>query len=353
MASPSRRSAENPFVPLLARVQKQLEPRLYAVLEEAESRASGYGSEVGHMVAEVRQLCERGGKRLRPALCVTGGLCADPQIELRPLISAGVSLELLQAYFLIHDDWMDQDVERRGGPTAHVSLSRRFRSEEKGAAAAILAGDYAMSLAQAQLAAVSVPPARVRQAFATFANMQLAAVMGQQLDMMAKTKNPELTYELKTASYTVTGPLVLGAQLAGAKKTTLDALTAFGLPAGVGFQLRDDLIGVFGNPERTGKPRGADLTAGKNTLLVQQGMNRLRGKDRRALEGVLGNRDAKKKDVELVVSLLSECGARAAVEARIEELLQTAGEAVQRKGLSQQGRQLLEGAVVSLCNREM
>lgn len=353
MASTSRRTADSSFSPLLTRVQKQLDPRLSLVLKEAESKATGYGREVGDMVGAVRKLCERGGKRLRPALCVAGGLCADPRAELRPLISAGVSLELLQAYFLIHDDWMDRDRERRGGPTAHVSLSRRFRSQEKGAAAAILAGDYAVALAQAQLAAVSAPAPRVRQAMATFADMQIAAVMGQQLDIMGKTANPELTYELKTASYTVVGPLRLGAQLAGAKKNTLDTLEAFGLPAGVGFQLRDDLIGVFGDPKKTGKPRGADLTAGKNTSLVRDGSRLLRGKDRAALKAVFGNSDAKKKEVERAVALLEKSGARAAIESRIAKLSNQAISALDQKGLSQSGRKLLEDAAATLCDREM
>ncbi|MCH2109628.1 MAG: polyprenyl synthetase family protein, partial [Polyangiaceae bacterium] len=268
------------------------------------------------------------------------------------LTDAGVALELLQAYFLIHDDWMDEDKERRGGPTAHISLAKTFRSRHLGDRAAILAGDHAVALAQEVVAELSVSPKRLVAAMKTFAWMQVSAVAGQQLDIISKTPNPELTYELKTASYTVQGPLRLGAELAGAKQSTLKTLDAYGLPAGIAFQLRDDLIGVFEDSAVTGKPQGNDLRAGKNTVLVREGMKRLDSKEKAILKKVFGNMRASESSTLRAMHLLEDCGARAIVEERIHCLVSEAMEATNGPGLTLSGRKQLRSALSALCHRQ-
>ncbi len=339
------------FLNHLKKVNRKLTPALSTSLKHSMTQASEYGAEVEAMVGAVQSLCERGGKRLRPGLCVSGALAVDEKADWQPLIQAGVALELLQAYFLIHDDWMDDDDERRGGPTAHIQLAKAFRSKKIGACSAILAGDHAVALAQAELAELKVSPSRLVKAYRSFAWMQLMAVAGQQLDVKGTTKYPELTYELKTASYTVQGPLRLGAELAGAKTSTLDALSAYGLPAGIGFQLRDDLIGVFGDPEKTGKIRGNDLRSGKNTSLLRLAKKRLKGRELASLKKVVGNLKAGEKSVEKAIGLLETCGAKAEVEARIEELLQEALHALDTKAITPLARKQLASAATALCHR--
>jgi geranylgeranyl diphosphate synthase type I len=304
------------------------------------------------MVGAVRNLCERGGKRLRPALCVLGARAEDPRAPTLAAIEAGVALELLQAYFLIHDDWMDQDEERRGGPTAHVALKRAFGSQTLGDCSAILAGDHAVALATAHLASVPTTPGRLKKCFEQFAQMQLSAVSGQQLDVIGTTANPELTYRLKTASYTVRGPLLLGAELAGAKKHTKDTLDAFSEPAGVAFQLRDDLIGVFSPPRITGKPQGSDLTEGKNTSLIHAGRERLDKRGHARLNSVLGNRKARPAQIKRVIQDLEDCGARSAVESRIQELSNEAQQIANCSALPKSSQTLLLGALDALANRK-
>ncbi len=341
-----------PFVSLLKEVQKEVNQRLSTVLAESEEWGRTHGEEVAAMIGAVRSLCERGGKRLRPALCLLGGFCVDPQAERDPFLDAGVALELLQAYFLIHDDWMDRDARRRGGPTAHISLSQHFHSNTLGERSAILAGDHAVALAQKVLAEVDVPSPRLRSALKTFAAMQLNAVAGQQLDVVSSSAHPESVYELKTASYTVLGPLRLGAELAGGGHTVIQCLESFAKPLGIAFQLRDDLIGVFGDPQKTGKPRGADLTAGKNTSLVQSGLGRLPPEERKLLGHVLAGHSVEQRDVEHLVTCLEECGAPSEIEARIEELIQQAFEALDSVQLSTRGRSLLAGAATALTERD-
>ncbi len=341
------------FATLLRSVQKDVEARLLGYLDSTVEDAARHGGEVVDMVTALRDLCGRGGKRLRPALVAVGARAARGGVSLDLALDAGVALELLQAYFLIHDDWMDEDRERRGGPTVHVQLGRVFRSETKGAAAAILAGDYAVALATEVLSHLELPARRTSQVFACFAEMQRSAVAGQQLDIIARTRDVERTYRLKTASYTVKGPLTLGALLHGGSPRLLAALERFSEPAGVAFQLRDDLIGVFGDPARTGKPRGGDLKAGKHTQLVANGLDRARGKDLTTLRDVLGNRRASERQVERAIAVLEATGAREAVESRINELTTAACAALESKALGDEGRLLLHGAVEALTLRQV
>src|SRR5690606_25275140 len=123
---------ENPFLGLLASVQQDVDARLAPLLDATLEAARPLGSEVRAMVGALADLCRRGGKRLRPALVVAGGRAASTRAALEPALGAGVALELLQAYFLIHDDWMDGDSVRRGGPTVHRLLARRFGDPSKG-----------------------------------------------------------------------------------------------------------------------------------------------------------------------------------------------------------------------------
>lgn len=341
---------ENPFLGLLASVQQDVDARLAPLLDATLEAARPLGSEVRAMVGALADLCRRGGKRLRPALVVAGGRAASTRAALEPALGAGVALELLQAYFLIHDDWMDGDSVRRGGPTVHRLLARRFGDPSKGDASAILAGDYSAALALDVLARVEVPPRVLRPVMESFARMQLDAVLGQQLDIGASAPNVERAYALKTGSYTVKGPLELGARLASARPETLGALERFAGPLGIAFQLRDDLLGAFGEPERTGKPLGSDLTAGKRTVLLVEGLRRVRGESRRALLAVVGNRRAKQRDVRRALDILEETGARARVEARIEALATEARGALSR-GITKEGARLLEGAVDALTAR--
>jgi geranylgeranyl diphosphate synthase type I len=303
------------------------------------------------MVSAVRELTLRKGKRLRPALVAVGLRAADAHAAVRPAVEVGAALELLHTYLLIHDDWMDDDAVRRGGPTVHVLLTRRFRNERMGHASAILAGDYALSLATETLARLRVPDERLRSLLLCFSEMHEHAVLGQELDISGTSPGPEAAYVLKTASYSVRGPLRLGALLGGARKATLRALDRFATPVGVAFQLRDDLLSAFGNPRETGKPLGGDLRSGKRTPLVLQASRDARGRDRATLSRVLGNLRATDADVRRALDVIRRTGAKDAVEARIDELVRRGLRAL-GPAISREGRELLIGAALALTARE-
>lgn len=314
--------------------------------------AKKQGSDVEELVRAVRELCLRGGKRMRPALVVAGYRAATQSADLEPALDAGVALELLHGYLLIHDDWMDGDAVRRGGPAVHALLSKRYRSKRLGESSAILAGDLGVALATEALARVDVPAKRLARALGTFAQMQVDAVAGQQLDILGRSNDVEKVYTLKTGSYTVRGPLVLGAQLAGASPRLITALERFALPVGVAFQLRDDLLSVFGDPAATGKPFANDIKSGKRTVLVTTAIEGSRGESRAALKAAWGNPRATRSELRKAVGVLEQSGARATVEERIGELVQSGLGALGMAKLTRTGEELLVGAARALADRQ-
>lgn len=342
----------NPFLALLASVKRDIDEKLDAFFAAELSGVKSYGREVRAMVRAAAALGSRGGKRLRPTLLVAGFRVVAPSGELEPALDAGLALELLHTYLLVHDDWMDGDALRRGGPTVHAALHEHFDDERLGEVTAILAGDYAAALATEVMSRVRAPAARQAPVLAAFAEMQKSAILGQVLDVASPDYEPEGIYALKTGSYTVRGPLRLGALLAGAKPSTLKALDGYAAPVGIAFQLADDLLSAFGDPSVTGKALGNDLRAGKRTPLVLEALKRARGRDRSLLEATFGNARATERQVKNALQVLEQSGARKKTEQRIEALLAT-GLAALGTGVSRQARELLEGAALALTARRV
>jgi geranylgeranyl diphosphate synthase type I len=344
------------FAPLLARVKTQVDASLAEWLRPRVAAASRISVEVGGVAEALAELALRGGKRMRAALVAAGFAAASSDEPWSPCAPAMMAVELLQAYLLIHDDWMDDDDVRRGGKAVHVLLRERLGTRALGDAAAVLAGDLASGYAQEALFESSVPPERLLRAARAFARIQVEVVTGQLAEMRSEgSSGPgpsvESIHALKTASYTVTGPLLLGANLAGADDARCAELERFGRPLGIAFQLRDDLLGVFGDPSATGKPVWNDIRQGKRTALVAE----LRG-DARAeamLARVLGKPGAPQADVAALVRMMDESGARARVEARVRELCDEARRALDAMALSSSpsGRGWLAGAVSALGDR--
>jgi geranylgeranyl diphosphate synthase, type I len=362
------------FAKLLETVRHHVDGQLAMWLGPKVVAANRISAEVGAAAEAVERLALRGGKRMRAALVVSGfdacggqgrGSEAPAKSDeehvgslLRSVDRAAVAIELLQVYLLIHDDWMDDDDVRRGGPAVHVALRERLGSKRLGDTAAVLAGDLACGYAQQALLEVPVPADRLLGAARAFAQIQEDVVIGQLAEMSPIVADPravqvpvELIHALKTASYTVTGPLALGAHLAGAGAARVAQLAEYGRPLGIAFQLRDDLLGAFGDSSATGKPVGNDIRQGKRTALVVE----MRGDSRAEalLARVLGREDASDADVAEVVRAMETTGAKARVEARVAELLAEARAALAAMALpeSSRGRVWLAGAIRALGER--
>jgi len=339
------------FGGFVARVRPRIEQRLAEWLDSRLDDARSRGADVEAVATSVRQLALRGGKRLRAALVAAAYEACGGQGGAECVVDAGVALELLQTYLLVHDDWMDGDDVRRGGPSVPAMMRARF-DETRADSMAILAGDLAAAWSRRAILQVPVSQDRLVLAAAELARVEEEVVEGQVLDVgghARDAKELETMHRLKASSYTVRGPIVVGARLAGATDGQVSGLTDFGDPLGVAFQLRDDLLGVFGSEEAMGKPAGSDLRAGKRTAVVIEAVSEGLTQE---LGRVLGRRDAPAQDVQVATALLESSGVRARIEDRIAALVGEANAALQRTELTVAGRALLASAAHALTNRQ-
>ncbi|WP_433372962.1 polyprenyl synthetase family protein [Actinoplanes sp. CA-142083] len=230
---------------------------------------------LGGLARTTRDLVLAGGKRLRPTFAYWGwrGVSAEP---LEPVLPALAALELMHTFALVHDDVMDDSATRRGRPTAHRIFEQQHGARF-GKSAAILVGDLCLVWADQLIARAPLPTATLFGVRARYDRMRVEAVAGQYLDILGETPGVSwsvdralLVARLKTASYTVQRPLQFGLALAGPSSSDiLDiCFERYGSLVGEAFQLRDDLLGVFGDPSVTGKPAGDDLLTGKPTALL-------------------------------------------------------------------------------------
>lgn len=235
------------------------------------------------LASAVRDAVLGGGKRIRPVFAYWGWRAGGGDEPLEGVVPALAALELLHAFALVHDDVMDCSDTRRGRPTAHRSLAAAHQRARLGGdphrfgeAAAILAGDLCLVWADQLMGRSLVPPQRLAAARRAYDRMRVEAIAGQFLDILGEhapvwTVDQALrTARLKTAGYTVIRPLHFGVALSGSTGGVLPAaFTRYGVAVGEAFQLRDDLLGAFGEPTVTGKPAGDDLVQGKPTVLLQ------------------------------------------------------------------------------------
>ncbi len=354
-----------------ADLRERVSARLTAHLEQRSGLVTALGPELEAPVAVLRELTT-GGKLLRPAFCYWGYRAAGaPDGE--EIVAAAAALELLHVSALIHDDVMDGSDRRRGRPSAHRQFEQLHRTadwsgapEGFGYGAAILLGDLVLAWSDELLRGCGLPADRVAAGIAVFEAMRTEVIAGQYLDLVAQsagdapsdeTEDAALSRALrvlryKTAKYSVERPLQLGATLAGAEPALVEAFSAFGIPLGEAFQLRDDLLGVFGDPERTGKPAGDDLREGKRTVLVATAMTAADDADRATLRTLLGDPTLDADGVEQLRDVLVRTGAVDEVEKMIERLTAQAVDALTEAPIvDPTARQVLADLVVAATQR--
>ncbi|MEU1134535.1 polyprenyl synthetase family protein [Streptomyces sp. NPDC005900] len=311
----------------------------------------------------VRDFVFAGGKRIRPLMCALGWYAAHGQGETAPVIRAAASLELFHAFALIHDDIMDRSDTRRGHPTVHRTLAARHRhrhrsdSDKFGTHAAILLGDFALACSLEMLHGAGLSSAQLTAALPIVDAMRTAVLYGQYMDLDTA---PELTDDLeralaviryKTAKYTVEHPLHLGAALASAGAAVQAVLSAYALPLGDAFQLRDDLLGVFGDPEVTGKPALDDLREGKRTVLLALALRHSDSGQAGTLRRLVGDPALDEEQADTVRALLTATGARAQVETLIDDQKHAALQALDGAPLSPSALHALREVARTLTER--
>jgi geranylgeranyl diphosphate synthase type I len=332
-------------------------------LDQMATRLAPLGPDAARLLEEARGSVS-GGKRFRAAFCYWGYRSVQPEVEdERSLLRACAALELLHASALVHDDYMDASDTRRGRPATHRAFEAEHRTtgwrgdpDQYGASAAILLGDLLLSWADELLRRCGLPGERVSAALDVFDLCRSEVIAGQFLDVSAQARGRAdvdtamTVLRYKSAKYSIERPLHIGAALAGAGPERLAELTAYGLPLGEAFQLRDDLLGVFGDAATTGKPAGDDLVEGKRTVLVALALDAAGTEDAALVDRSLGTPlDA--DQVARVRDIIDASGAHAQVESVIRELVDLALTALDKADLDEDARGVLRGLASAATDR--
>jgi geranylgeranyl diphosphate synthase type I len=311
-----------------------VQAELDAFLDDQALLLAPLGPDADRLLTEARAVVS-GGKRFRAAFCFWGyaAVAGRPSgATERAVLRAAAALELLHASALAHDDLMDASDTRRGRPATHRGFEAEHRGDEwrgdpeqYGAAAAILLGDLLLSWSDELLRRCGLGWEAVGPALEVLDLCRTEVIAGQFLDVSVQARGHAdvdaamTVLRYKSAKYSIERPLHVGAALAGADAAVLERLTGFGLPLGEAFQLRDDLLGVFGDPATTGKPAGDDLVEGKRTVLVAHALDAAPPADATRLDAALGSA-LLPAEVDDLRRIIDASGARAKVEATIGEL---------------------------------
>jgi geranylgeranyl diphosphate synthase, type I len=341
-------------VAVSTRLVDLVQSNIDAFLAENEPQLAAIAPELSPFIDYSRDLLA-GGKRFRALFCYWGWQAVSPDIEgdadvdFAVVAQAATALEIFHAAALVHDDIMDNSDTRRGMPAAHRRFEALHRENnwlgEAGAygrSSALLLGDLLLAwsddLFGRALAQTSDLKARVA-ARTEFNLMKTEVTVGQYLDILeeqAWARQPESellsrahrTIIYKSAKYSVEAPLAIGASLGSGSLAQIAALREYGLPLGTAFQLRDDMLGVFGDPAITGKPAGDDLREGKRTVLVAVARTLLPTGPRRVLDELLGDPEITDSQVQALQQTIIDCGAVDEVEKIIERSVSAALHAI-------------------------
>jgi geranylgeranyl diphosphate synthase type I len=325
----------------------------------------------------------RGGKRFRALFCYWSwaaalDVAAKPQDEAQRAKSADAmvgicsSLEMFHAAALVHDDLLDQSDTRRGAPSIHRRFEQLHKDsgwvgspERFGVAGSVLVGDLMLGWSSELFGTALLDAADTETEAASraeFSKMRVEVMAGQYLDVLeenAATTRPieeavgraNRVILYKTAKYSIEAPLLIGAAFAGATPSTLRGLSAFGIPLGMAFQLRDDVLGVFGDPEVTGKPAGDDLREGKRTVLVALTLQSLPTSSAQLFDELLAQRDLTPDQIAFMQQTIVESGALAKTERMIEELADESLANLEELELDAYAKGQLQGLALKVINR--
>lgn len=332
--------------PSLTAVARAVDQRLEGLLDEQFARWVRVDDDLIGPFDEIRRMVRSGGKRLRPAFCYWGFVGAGGDADDPWPVNAGAAFELMHVFALFHDDVMDDSASRRGSATTHAVFAHAHRdrswageSRRFGEGVAILVGDLAFVLADQLM--VGAPP----DVWGLWNELRIELNAGQYLDLLGSVQRDRRLHKAeriaryKSGKYTIERPLHIGAVLAAPDRRAelLPALSRYGLPLGDAFQMRDDIIGAFGDTAITGKPVGDDLREGKPTALLARATARADAGQLRALERV-GTPELADDEVAAIQDVIVATGALVDLESRIDQLADEAVAALDAIDLTDDAR---------------
>ena len=301
----------------LVSLRKDVDKRLNIYLEKKISKARKISPLAEKMASEIKRFVINNGKRIRPILVYYGYLAGGGKNK-KAILDASIFAELIHDYFLIHDDIIDKDDLRRGQNSFHRQYEIFYKKEPAakhlGISAAILAGDLLAVFGYDVLARAKFDTGVKNKAIDELNKVVADVIAGQTLDVFLgrerylEEKEISKIQEYKTSRYTIEGPLKIGAILAGAGQKTLTQISAYALPIGIAFQIYDDILGMFGDSKKTGKPSGADLREGKQTLLILKARAMANQKQKKIIDRALGNPLLGEDELNEVRKIIMESG---------------------------------------------
>jgi geranylgeranyl diphosphate synthase, type I len=353
-----------------ADIPTEIQTALTSFLDIQQERLAAIGPELEEQVQAARDATS-GGKRLRPSFCYWGFRAAGGDPAKQPILKAAASLEMLHVSALVHDDVMDSSDVRRGAPAAHRRFEalQRARSEKSGnggdpvsfgIGAAILLGDLCLIWADEMLNTSGFDAASLAAASKFFDAVRVEVTAGQYLDLVAQASGEAdmdralRVLRYKAATYTVERPLHIGAALGGGGQHLVDSLSAYGLPLGEAFQLRDDLLGVFGDPALTGKPAGDDLREGKRTVLTAYAVEHASEVQLTEFDRLFGKPDLDDDEIQLLREILQDSRAVQACEDLITERTEDSLDALERAPIDDEtSRKALADLAIAATSRHV
>lgn len=345
----------------------QLDPRIAAYFEEVLRDARKEDDLICQALEHVKKMTLAGGKRLRPAFMRYGYLAAGGTDRER-ILDTAVAVELIHMFLLIHDDIIDRDALRHGEPTLHEryrAWGKRYLNLESpehfGDSIALIVGDMLFALGNDIIFTSGFPEKNIYAALSRMQRIVSHTVVGQARDIYIEYKGKATQaeilsmYEKKTARYTVEGPLHLGALLAGGTPELAAELSRYAIPIGIAFQIQDDILGIYGDEDRIGKPVGSDIREGKITLLVSHAFDHADRATRKELDHILKKGQAlTRHDIDQFRRIIRETGALAAAKELAFRSIEDGKRALagMQTSIAPEAREFLEGVADYMAKRE-
>ena len=348
----------------LADLRSAINAELMSFVSSENKYLESIGSELIPVAKAMQNFLLDSGKRLRPVFAYVGFLGTSTPISIS-ILKACASLELIHVCALMHDDVMDGSDTRRGAPAVHRAFEAMHKerglkgsAEQFGISAAILLGDLALVWSAKALHNAGLSDEELIRALEMYDEMRVELMAGQYLDIYEQalgSQSVERSLKVaryKSGKYTIERPLHFGAALGSANPEPLyEIYSNYGLPLGEAFQLRDDVLGIFGDPSQTGKPAGDDLREGKRTVLLAMTLDRVNESEKNLIEGSLGDADLSSEKVNQIREIIKNSGALKEVENLIESLTNKAMTSIESPLLSKQAQGFLGELAIMVTKR--
>ena len=307
----------------------------------------------------------RGGKRIRASLVQVGYMLFQSEVSsdmLEVIHRLGISMELLQSYFLVHDDIMDSASTRRGLPTLHLKWADEYSNNlHIGESFALLAGNLAVTKAYQVLQELPYINLEVKLNLLALCHKIIENTLaGQILDLKVGLQDLDTTSEqdiievmrLKTAKYTILGPLQFGALLANVQQTEIDKMSEFGIPMGLAFQISDDILGTFGDADTTGKSNNSDLQEGKKTFFVLDAYKKANANDKKILRETLGKTNLSVESYDQVREIIIKYGSLEYAQEMIKRYIDQSLDALRQFSGESDSKEVLHNLALNQLSRK-